>query len=110
MIFGMVEIPDVPEMPPASTGDKVRVEETTDPESKVEMDEEMLEVGEKASYEGLTETEESMLDADLQTSLADTPLADPSAAVVPSKVTPGTDAQFQSDTPGTDAQTDGVTI
>uniref|UniRef100_M1DDJ5 Putative plant transposon protein domain-containing protein n=1 Tax=Solanum tuberosum TaxID=4113 RepID=M1DDJ5_SOLTU len=55
MVFVMVEIPDIP-------------------------DEEMLEVAEEASYEGLTESEEAMLYATVKTSLADTPLADPSGS------------------------------
>uniref|UniRef100_M1DSK0 Polyprotein protein n=1 Tax=Solanum tuberosum TaxID=4113 RepID=M1DSK0_SOLTU len=100
MIFGTVEIPDVSDMPPATTGDEIRVEEVADPESEAETDEEILEVAEEASYEG---TEEAMVDADVQASLADTPLASPIAAVVPSEVTPGTDAQVQMDAPGTES-------
>uniref|UniRef100_M1DDD5 Integrase core domain containing protein n=1 Tax=Solanum tuberosum TaxID=4113 RepID=M1DDD5_SOLTU len=46
---------------------------------------------------------------DAAASLADTPLANPSAAIFPSEVNPGTDAQVQIDALGTDAQTDGVT-
>uniref|UniRef100_M1DZ31 Putative plant transposon protein domain-containing protein n=1 Tax=Solanum tuberosum TaxID=4113 RepID=M1DZ31_SOLTU len=45
-----------------------------------------------------------------KTSLADTPLADPSGAGSTSEVTPGTDAQVPSTTPGTDAPTDGATV
>ncbi|KAG5599439.1 hypothetical protein H5410_030809 [Solanum commersonii] len=93
MIFGMVEIPDVPNMPPATIEDEARVEKQADPEFEVETDEEMLEVAEEDSYEGLTKIEEAMVDEVVQASLVDTPLADPSAASVPSKVTPGTDAQ-----------------
>uniref|UniRef100_M1DZA2 Polyprotein protein n=1 Tax=Solanum tuberosum TaxID=4113 RepID=M1DZA2_SOLTU len=112
MIFRRVEIPDVPvepDMPPATTRDNVRVEEVADPESEAEMDVEMLEVAKEASYEGLTETEEAMVDAIVQASLADTPLADPSG---PSTVdeTLGTEAQDQSDATSTDAPIDGVTV
>ncbi|XP_049372576.1 uncharacterized protein LOC125837518 [Solanum verrucosum] len=57
MIFRMVEIPDVPEMPPATTRDEIRVEETYDPKSEVDTYDKMLGVVEEASYEGLTETE-----------------------------------------------------
>ncbi|KAG5596030.1 hypothetical protein H5410_037262 [Solanum commersonii] len=94
MIFGSVEIPEVPvelDMPLATTED------------------DMLEVVEEASYEGLTETEEAMIDAIVHISLADTPLASPSGPIT-IDVTPGTDSQFQSVTPGTDAQIDRATV
>uniref|UniRef100_M1DG92 Polyprotein protein n=1 Tax=Solanum tuberosum TaxID=4113 RepID=M1DG92_SOLTU len=109
MIFGTVEIPDVLVMPPATTGDEIRVDETTDPESEAETDEELLEVTEEASYEGLTETEEAMVDVSVQASLVDTPLVVPSATTVPFEVTPGTEARDQTDAPDTDAHTDGAT-
>uniref|UniRef100_M1DP64 Polyprotein protein n=1 Tax=Solanum tuberosum TaxID=4113 RepID=M1DP64_SOLTU len=92
------------DMPPATTGDDIRVDEAVDPESKAEIDEVMLEVSEEVSYERLIETEEAMIDAAIQTSLEDAVLVDPS------KVTPCIDAQVQSDASGTDAQTDGVTV
>uniref|UniRef100_M1DYP6 Polyprotein protein n=1 Tax=Solanum tuberosum TaxID=4113 RepID=M1DYP6_SOLTU len=110
MIFGTVEIPNVPEMPPTTTRDEVRVEKTADPKSEAEMDEEMFDVAEEVSYEGLTETEEAMIDAVVQNSLADTPLADPSGAGGTSELTPGTDVEVQITTPATDATTDGATI
>uniref|UniRef100_M1DPG1 Polyprotein protein n=1 Tax=Solanum tuberosum TaxID=4113 RepID=M1DPG1_SOLTU len=109
MIFGTVKIPDVPDMPPATTGDEVRVEEAIDPKSEAKMDKEMLEVAEEVSYEGLTETEEAMIDVVVHTSLADTQLADPSATTVPFEVTSSIDAQILSTIPGTDAQANGVT-
>uniref|UniRef100_M1DHP3 Polyprotein protein n=1 Tax=Solanum tuberosum TaxID=4113 RepID=M1DHP3_SOLTU len=93
MIFGTVEIPNELDMPLAITGDEVRVEQTIDLESEAETDEELLEVAEEASYEGLTETEEAMVDATVQASLEDTLLAAPSAATVSSYVTPGTEAE-----------------
>uniref|UniRef100_M1DDD9 Polyprotein protein n=1 Tax=Solanum tuberosum TaxID=4113 RepID=M1DDD9_SOLTU len=98
-----VEILNVPDMPPSTTGDEVRVEEIADRESEAMTDEEILGVAEEALYEVLTETEEAMVHAVLQASLADTPLVDPSAATVPSKVTLGNDAQVQIEAPGTDA-------
>ncbi|KAG5572453.1 hypothetical protein H5410_062219 [Solanum commersonii] len=87
MIFRMMEIPDA-----------------TDPEFEAETNEPRLEVAEEASYEGLTETEEAMVDAVVQT-----PLAAPSGFTTVD-VTPGTEAQDQSDAPGTEAQTDGATV
>ncbi|KAG5571080.1 hypothetical protein H5410_060846 [Solanum commersonii] len=83
---------------------------TADLEFEVETDEEMLEEAEEVAYEGITEIEEAMVDAALHASLVDTPLAAPSAITVPSKVTPGIDAQVQTDAPGTDAQIDGTTV
>ncbi|XP_049397416.1 uncharacterized protein LOC125861599 [Solanum stenotomum] len=59
MLFGMVEIPDVPvepNIPPVTTRDVVRADEVSDPEFEAEMDEEILGVAEEMSYEGLTET------------------------------------------------------
>ncbi|XP_049347851.1 uncharacterized protein LOC125812390 [Solanum verrucosum] len=56
-IFGMVEIPDMPDKSLATTGDGGRVEETTNLESEAETDEEMFELVEETLYEGLAETE-----------------------------------------------------
>ncbi|KAG5571925.1 hypothetical protein H5410_061691 [Solanum commersonii] len=92
MIYDIVKIPDASDMPPATTRNKVRVEEAADPESEAKSDEEMLEVAEDASYDGLNGTEEAMVDAVVQASLADTLLADPSAVAIPSEVTPSTEA------------------
>ncbi|KAG5610226.1 hypothetical protein H5410_021507 [Solanum commersonii] len=95
MIFEMLEILDVPvelDMPLATTRDDVRVEEAVDPKFEVETDEEMLGVAEEVSYEGLIETEEAMVDAAVQNSLADMLLADPSGSSIISEVTPGTNA------------------
>lgn len=60
----------------------------------------------EASYEGLTEIEEAILDANLQASLADTPLVYPSGAGTSVDVTLGTDLQVSSTTIGTDALKD----
>uniref|UniRef100_M1DEC7 Polyprotein protein n=1 Tax=Solanum tuberosum TaxID=4113 RepID=M1DEC7_SOLTU len=94
MIFGTVEIPNVPVdsyMPPATIGDEVHTEEVAAAESEAETDEEQLGVDEEASYEGLTEVDEAMVDAAVQISLADTPMADPTGPII-TNVTPGTDA------------------
>uniref|UniRef100_M1DE29 Polyprotein protein n=1 Tax=Solanum tuberosum TaxID=4113 RepID=M1DE29_SOLTU len=94
MALKAVEIPDMPiepDMPPAITRDDVRVEDVAATKSEAEIDEELHGVAEEVSYEGLTEIEEAMLDAVVQTSLADTPLADPSG-VSSSEATPGTDS------------------
>ncbi|XP_069143395.1 uncharacterized protein [Solanum lycopersicum] len=63
----------------------------------------------EASYEGLTEIEEAILDANLQASLADTPLVYPSGAGTSVDVTLGTDLQVSSTTIGTDALKDFTT-
>ncbi|KAG5571121.1 hypothetical protein H5410_060887 [Solanum commersonii] len=94
----MAEIPDVPVelvMPSATTGD--------------DTDEEVLGVAEEISYEGLTETDEAIVDAPMQTFLVDMPLADLSGPPTVD-VTPGTETQDQSDAPGIEAPTDGVTM
>ncbi|KAG5619775.1 hypothetical protein H5410_004993 [Solanum commersonii] len=51
-----------------------------------------------------------MVDTNVQASLVDTPLVDPSESAIPSEVTSGDDAQVQIDALGTDAQTDGATL
>ncbi|WMV08901.1 hypothetical protein MTR67_002286 [Solanum verrucosum] len=109
MIFGTVEILDLPEMHSATIEDEVTIEETVDAVSEDKTDDEMLEVAEEVSYEGLTEIEEAMIDVAVQTSLVDTPLVDPSGVGIPSKVSPGTNAQAPSTTPGTNAPTDSET-
>uniref|UniRef100_M1DGN1 Polyprotein protein n=1 Tax=Solanum tuberosum TaxID=4113 RepID=M1DGN1_SOLTU len=58
---------------------------------------------------GRISTEEAMLDANVQTSLEDTPLADPSGCGAVD-VTSGTDAEDQSVAPGTDSPKDGATV
>uniref|UniRef100_M1DXX2 Polyprotein protein n=1 Tax=Solanum tuberosum TaxID=4113 RepID=M1DXX2_SOLTU len=112
MIFGTVEIPAVPvdpNVPPVTTGDEVKTEKVVATESEDKTGEEMVVADEEAFYEGLTENEEAIVDAAVQISLADTPTVEPSE-VGTVDVTPGTDAQVQSDTPGTDPPTDGATV
>ncbi|XP_049399825.1 uncharacterized protein LOC125863896 [Solanum stenotomum] len=73
--FGTVEIPNMPadtDMPPATTGDELGVDE-------------------EASYEGFTEIEEAVVDSVVQISLADTPMAGPNGSGA-ADATLGTDA------------------
>uniref|UniRef100_M1D9M5 Putative plant transposon protein domain-containing protein n=1 Tax=Solanum tuberosum TaxID=4113 RepID=M1D9M5_SOLTU len=88
---GIPDMPVDPDMPPATNRDEVRAEEVADAESEAETDEEQLGVDEEASYKGLTKIEDAMVESNVQISLADTPLADPSG-VSRADVTPGTDA------------------
>uniref|UniRef100_M1DRG0 Putative plant transposon protein domain-containing protein n=1 Tax=Solanum tuberosum TaxID=4113 RepID=M1DRG0_SOLTU len=85
------DLPIDPDMPQSTTGDEVRTVEVSAAESEAETDEEHLGVDEEASYEGLTEIQEAMVESVVQISLADTPLADHSGAS-DVDVTPGTDA------------------
>uniref|UniRef100_M1DCH4 Polyprotein protein n=1 Tax=Solanum tuberosum TaxID=4113 RepID=M1DCH4_SOLTU len=85
-----------------------RVEKIVEPESEAETDEEMLEETVDAADEDLTETEAIMIDAAVQTSMANTHFVVSSGAG-PSGVTQSTKARGQTDTPGTDTQTDGAT-
>uniref|UniRef100_M1DQE3 Polyprotein protein n=1 Tax=Solanum tuberosum TaxID=4113 RepID=M1DQE3_SOLTU len=60
------EIPDMPadtDMPPATTRDEVRVEKVAATQSEAETDEEQFGVDEEATYEGLIELEEAMINS-----------------------------------------------
>ncbi|KAG5581034.1 hypothetical protein H5410_051661 [Solanum commersonii] len=108
MIFGMVEIPNMPadiDIPPATTGDEVRVDEVrvdevATVESEGETDEKQLGVDEEAYYEGLTEIEEAMVDSAVQLTLLDLLL------LIPWSLMP----KILSVALGTDAATDGATV
>lgn len=64
----------------------------------------MLDVAEEAPYEGLTKTDQSMVDAVDQISLADTPLAAPMGNHITFvDMSPSTDTQDKSTTPEIDA-------
>ncbi|KAG5630847.1 hypothetical protein H5410_002564 [Solanum commersonii] len=69
MVFGMVDIPNVPEIPLATSAD------------------------EETSYEGLTDIEEAIVDAVVQASLVDTPLVIQGTDAQVHIDAPGTDAQ-----------------
>ncbi|KAG5606287.1 hypothetical protein H5410_027779 [Solanum commersonii] len=107
MVFGIVEILDMIEMPPVTTQNKDRVEQIAEPESEAETDEKMFEKTVDAADEDLIETEITMIDVAVQASMANTLFA-VSSGVGPSGVTQSTKARGQTDTPGTDTQTDGL--
>uniref|UniRef100_M1DS59 Integrase core domain containing protein n=1 Tax=Solanum tuberosum TaxID=4113 RepID=M1DS59_SOLTU len=72
----------------SASSPQVRVEEVASNESEAETDEEQLGADEEATFEGLTEVEEAMIDSPVQFSLADTTIAGSSVAT---NVTSGTD-------------------
>uniref|UniRef100_M1DHC0 Polyprotein protein n=1 Tax=Solanum tuberosum TaxID=4113 RepID=M1DHC0_SOLTU len=73
-----IEIPDdlgtdilaYSDVPPATTGDEVRVDDV-DVEFEAETDKEQISVQEETTYEGLIEVEESMVDSAIQALLRD---------------------------------------
>ena len=80
----------------------------SDPKSKVETDEEILEKAGQASHEGLTENEEIMVDVVVQASMPGAPFP-ASSTVGTYEETLATKAQVQVDAPVTDAATDIAT-
>uniref|UniRef100_M1DLH8 Polyprotein protein n=1 Tax=Solanum tuberosum TaxID=4113 RepID=M1DLH8_SOLTU len=103
-----VWIPDMPtdtDMPQATAGDEVRVEEVAVADFEAKTNKEQLGVDEEATYESLTEVDEAMIDSAVHISLADTTM-DGSSVID----TLGTDAQVQIVAPGTDVPTDGATV
>uniref|UniRef100_M1DPQ6 Polyprotein protein n=1 Tax=Solanum tuberosum TaxID=4113 RepID=M1DPQ6_SOLTU len=82
-------------MPPATTGDEVRIDDAA-AESEAETDEEQLGVQEEIVFEGLTDLEEAMVHFVVQASLTDTIMACSSATTI-------------DETKSTDAPTDGAT-
>uniref|UniRef100_M1DMZ9 Polyprotein protein n=1 Tax=Solanum tuberosum TaxID=4113 RepID=M1DMZ9_SOLTU len=108
MVFGTVEIPDLPEMPPTTAEHEGRMEKTVEPELEAETDKEMFKETEGAADEDLTETKAAMIDAVVQASLENSLFAVSSGAGS-SRMTLGNETQVQTDTPSTDAQIDGAT-
>lgn len=70
----MVKLPDDLEIPPINTRDEDKVTQTTNVQSQEKTDEEIIEVIVEASYEGLPEIKEIMIDKVVQDSLLGTPL------------------------------------
>lgn len=95
MVFGIVEILHVPEMPLTTTRHKDKIKKATDPESDADTNEEMFEETEVTVDEDLIATEAVMIDADVQDFLANAPDPGSGGGAGRSEVTSSTEAQVQ---------------
>ncbi|KAK4706638.1 hypothetical protein R3W88_033808 [Solanum pinnatisectum] len=103
-----VDAPETSEVPSATTG-YVHRDDTIVDESEAKTDNELIEIREESIYGDLPDLEETIVQSVIQTSMTKTSMGGSNGAI-PSEVTPGTDAQVQSNAPGTDAQIDRAII
>uniref|UniRef100_M1D9I9 Polyprotein protein n=1 Tax=Solanum tuberosum TaxID=4113 RepID=M1D9I9_SOLTU len=103
-----VDTPETFVIPLDTTGDVHRDGIVAD-ESEAKIDEEQIEVQEEIIYGDLLDLDETIVQSVIHTLLTETSMEAPSGSSTVD-VTPGTEAQDQSDAPSTDAQTDGATV